>query len=218
MLFSQVKLLLSQLMPGMANGFHPLNIPGDVWDSIIDDDAEFCAMLDWLKDQGLDESALTVMVSNDGTKLALPGIWLLDGEPVILFGFKNNTPLCANLTGLLLTKTEKNLYTGTLNDVEFPILFRLQSETPNDALPSVLSVAKAKSLAKPLTVGSKEDDWVKFRDILKEGESIVVTVSKTEVKSLSKDGKNFKVWLGYTDRATFMLSEKQYNIIESTRV
>jgi len=217
MLFSQVKFLLTQLMPGLTNGFHPLNIPGDVWDSVIDSDAEFCALLDWLKEQGLDESALTVMVSDDCVKLALPGIWLLDGKPVILFGFKDNAPLCATLTGLLLTKTEKNLYTATLNDVEFPILFRLQSEAPHESLPSVLSVSKATSLAKTLTVGSKEDDWVKFRDVIREGESIEVTVTKTEVKSLSKDGKNFKVWLGYTDRATFMLSEKQYNYIESVQ-
>lgn len=217
MLFSQVKLLLTQLMPGLTNGFHPLNIPGDVWDSIIHDDDDFCAMLEWLQSHNLGESALTVMVSADGVKLALPGIWLLDGEPVILFGFKDNQPLCANLSGLLLTKSEKNLYTATLNDTEFPILFRLQSETPNESLPSVLSVSKATSLAKPLTVGSKEDDWIKLRDLIGEGESIEVTVSKTEVKSLSKDGKNFKVWLGYTDRATFMLSEKQYNYLESVK-
>jgi hypothetical protein len=217
MLFSQVKLILSQLMPGMASGFHALDLPRDVWDSVINDDAEFRAMLDWLKGHGLDEFALTVMASSDGVKLALPGIWLLDGEPVILFGFKDNAPLCANLTGLLLTKTEKNLYTATLGDTEFPILFRLQSDTPNDSLPAVLSISRAKTLAKPLTVGAKADDWVKFREVIGEGESLEVTVKRTEIKQLSKDGKNYKVWLAYTDHSTFMLSEKQYNYLESVK-
>jgi hypothetical protein len=217
MLFSQVKLILSQLMPGMTNGFHPLNLPANIWESVIHEDAEFCAMLGWLGDQGLSESALTVMVSADGVKLALPGIWLLDGEPVILFGFKDNTPLTANLTGLLLTKAEKNLYTATLGDTEFPILFRLQSDTPNDSLPAVLSISRAKTIAKNLTVGSKADDWVKFREVIGEGESLEVTVKNTEIKQLSKDGKNYKVWLAYTDHSTFMLSEKQFNYLESVK-
>lgn len=204
-------------MPGLNNGFHALDLPTDVWDSLIKNDPDFVTMLDWLRGHGLSESALTVMVSADGVKLALPGIWLLDGQPIVLFGFKDNAPLYATLEDLLLTKSDKNLYTVTLGDVEFPILFRLQSETPNDSLPSVLSISKAKTLAKPLTVGSKEDDWVKFRDVIGEGGSLEVTVKNTEMKKLTKDSKAYKVWLAYTDHSTFMLSEKQYNYLESVK-
>jgi hypothetical protein len=217
MLFSQVKLILSQLMPGMTNGYHPLDLPNDVWDSVIRSDNDFCAMLDWMKGQGLGESALTVMVSDEGVKLAVPGIWIYNDQPVILFGFRDNKPMYATLDGLLLTKAEKNLYTATLGDTEFPILFRLQSETPNDSLPAVLSISRAKTLAKPLTVGDKVDDWVKFREVIGEGESLEVTVKRTEIKQLSKDGKNYKVWLAYTDHSTFMLSEKQHNYLESVQ-
>lgn len=204
-------------MPGLSNGFHPLNLPTNVWESVMDGDAEFCVMLDWLQGHGLTKSALTVMASEDGVKLALPGIWLLDDQPIILFGFNSSAPMYATLDNLLLTRAEKNLYTATLGDVEFPIPFRLQTDTPNDSLPSVLSVSKAKTLAKSLTVGSREDDWVKFRDVIGQGESLEVTVGNTEVKKLSKDGKNYKVWLAYTDHSTFMLSEKQYNYLESVK-
>jgi hypothetical protein len=217
MLLSQVKLILSQLMPGLTAGYHPLDLPNEVWDSVIDDDAEFGSLLDWMKGQGLGNSDLTVMVSDEGVKLAVPGIWIYNDQPVILFGFRDNKPMYATLDGLLLTKAEKNLYTATLNDAEFPILFRLQSETPNDALPSVLSATKAKTLAKTLTVGSKADDWVKFREVIGAGESLEVTVKSTEVKHLSKDGKSFKVWLAYTDHSTFLLSEKQFSYLESVQ-
>jgi hypothetical protein len=217
MLFSQVKLLLSQLMSGLANGYHALDLPDDVWNSIVEKDSDFAAMLVWLRGHGLDKSALTVIVSDEGVKLAVPGIWIYNDQPVILFGFQNNAPLYTRLDGLLLTKADKNMYTVTMGDIEFPILFRLQSETPNDSLPAVLSIAKAKSLAKPLTVGSKEDDWVKFRDVIGEGESLEVTVKSTEIKKLTKDGKNYQVWLAYTDHSTFMLSEKQYNYLESVK-
>jgi hypothetical protein len=184
---------------------------------VIDDDDEFCSMLDWMKGQGLDASALTVIVSDDGVKLGVPGIWIYNDQPVILFGFKDNKPMCATLDGLLLTKAEKNLYTATLGDTEFPVLFRLQSDTTNDSLPAVLSISRAKPLAKSLTVGAKEDDWVKFREVIGEGEYLEVTVKSTEIKQLTKEGRNFKVWLAYTDHSTFMLSEKQYNYLESVQ-
>lgn len=217
MLFSQVAPIISQLMPGLSNGYHPLSIPSEVWNSVLKDDAEFCVMLGWMSDQGLDESAFTVVASEEGVKLAVPGIWIYEEKPVVLFGFKDNKPVYATLDGLLLTNLRTNLYAVTLHDAEFPIPFRLQSDTPNESLPKVLSESKAASLAKPLTVGSKEDDWVKLRDLIGEGESLVVTVLKTEVKSLSKNGKNFKVWLAYTDQATLMLSEKQYQYLESVK-
>lgn len=214
MKFTQVSQLLTQLMPNLSPGYHPLALPDNIHDALVNDE-NLTGMLRWMMCNGISITDLYVIASDEGVKLALPGIWLLGDEPVLLFGFKEGTPLTCPLSGLLLTKTRKNLYTATLDDVEFPVLFRLHSTTPEEDLPSVLSVSKAKSLAKVLTVGKKEDDWVKFRDVIGEGESLVVTVEGCEVKSLSKAGKNYKVWLAYTDHSTFMLSEKQYNYLES---
>jgi hypothetical protein len=223
MLFSQVHDLLPELMPALSDGFHPLNLPPAVLESVIHSDPAFAHMLGWMAGCGLGVSDLTVIVKGGSVKIAPPGIWGVDGTPIILFGFKGGEARTAAVDGLTFVKGKGKLYSVSSEELGFPVQFRLQSLSDADDLPLLLGPATVgKWATAPVGKWTTEvpefggsEEWLRFRDIIPTDGSLVLTVSGFELRRVEKkDGTSFTVHLLFTDQGTFQATYRQYAKVE----
>lgn len=215
--FKQVMTVLDTLMPNTKPGFSPLDLPPVVL-SELESDPQWVNMLGWFTENGLDNPLSVIKSESGGVSVSNPGIWSLGGQPVILFGFDKKGPIVipfSTINGVVVAGSKQGLYTVTHNGEEFPIQFRLHMDG-EDEFPTVLSQPKAAN-AKVLNTGGGGGDWTKLRDVIEWGESGIFEVLGMEVKSLTKNGKKFNVYLIKTDSHTLSVNAKQYSTVESLR-
>jgi hypothetical protein len=216
MKFIDVQKILSSIMTDLGDGYSPLELPEPLVASMIQEDPGFVAMADWLLTSGLTINNLTVMSSNGEVKLTPPGIWLQEGEPVVLFGFKDGTPCVASIDplALVLIDPKKRLYSAIYKEETLPLTLRLN--TDSEDCPQMLTRSKAREVAKELKTGGGSADWLRFRDVVPVDGSITLQVKSCEVKKMtSKAGKPFTVYLMETNNGLFSINEKQFGYIQS---
>jgi hypothetical protein len=216
MKFTQAIQMLDSLCPDTPQGFSPLNFPEKVWEALEEDD-QYLALKLWLEESGLTPKDLTVVRGEKGVKLAPPGIWLHNGQPVILFGFDGGKPKTAPLDGLVLSQQKGNIYSIVRGSDNHPLPVRMhladgKEDYPTFVLNPDALVPHLKTLP---TGGDASEDWLKFRDVIGEGEEQTYLVKNFEAKKITKsDGSNFRVWLLETDKGTFSVNERQYAKVE----
>lgn len=214
--FKQVVSALEELMPNIEPGFSPLELPPEVMEA-LETDTAWVDLNSWFRGNGV-ENPLSVIKKESGeVALSKPGLWLLEGEPVILFGFDKKGPVMipfSAIEGVVVATAKKGLYAVTHKGTEFPIQFRLSFQDEDQELPTVLTADNIRDLARTLNVGGGGDDWIKLRDVIEWGAAMTTTVKGLETKSLSKNGKKFKVYLVHTPDRVLSVTAKIYQTIE----
>jgi hypothetical protein len=211
--FSQYLEVLPEFNSELSDGYHVFPMSDDVAAELADD-PEFLVLTKWLDSVGLTLADLRIRKSGRSVTMCNPGIWLVDGEPVLLLGFKDSNPLTAPLP--VLIQKVGNLYSIMFDEETLPLQARLNTDNEYTELPVILSYKAAKTLAKPLNAGGKQQDWVKFRDTVEDDSYSDFTVIRVETKNAtSKDGKQFTVYLLHTSDKVFSVNEKQYGRVKA---